>query len=508
MSSNDSFDKSIMLHDLTWLEVGQCFPPYNERARLDTYRINRMLFHTEIPEEYNTYISRITRVIDNFENIISFPIVFGYPKLMTLKMADLVCGEYPNITGKSDNSSDVLDSIREDNDFDAKMYSTVIDISRYGDAVWRLYKNGDKYTFTVWDPSQWYPVVSQDGTNTEIKHVLCWTENRGDELNPDWYLTAQIHEVGYYIEKVFKSSSVDRQILSVVSERKVPTGLSVNAVMHIRAFKTTDTVYGDDDYMNIDSTISELATRVSQVSTILDKHADPILTGPVSLLTVDPTSKELVFKPGKYFATQADDHEPKYLTWDGQLEASFKQMEFLVDQLYILSEMGSALAGARDSTFQAVSGAAMRAKMVTPLAKARRISNSLTIHVKKLLSILSSKGYPQAFKPNEISVVWSDGLPNDPRELLELAKLACGENTIMPIKEAIMRYLDITNKEAEQWIKSIDDRALEQLEREQANLDADDPEQKNAGPGPKKGQVASTKGSKNAITNVNPAKQN
>jgi len=501
------FDKAKMQHDLAWLAPGQCFPPLNERARFHNYDINKSLFHTDIPEEYAEYIKRISRVVGNFEDVISFAVVFAYPKLMTLKMADLVCGEYPNITSKDDKDTDMLNDIRDDVNFDAKMYSTVIDMSRYGDAIWRIYKENGKYTFTVWDPAQWIPIVSQDGTNTILQNVLCWIENRSTSLEPDYYLVAQIHDTGFYTEKTFKVSGDTWGITSLVSEKRINTGLERNAVIHLRSYEVTDTIFGDEDYMSIDAILSELAARVAQVSIILDKHADPILTGPASLLEKDSTTGKLVFKPGKYYATQAEDNPPSYLVWDGQLEAAFKEMEFLVDQLYILSEMGSALAGARDSTFQAVSGAAMRFKMVTPLDKARRISNALTRQTRRLVSILTSIGYEKKLEIKEITISWKDGIPDDPREEIENAKLACGENTLMPLKEAIMRFLKISSAEADEWITRIDERAQELAEREQANLDAANPEQKNAGPGPKKGQVASAKGSKKGITNANPVKQ-
>lgn len=493
-----------MLHDLSWLAEGQLFPPSSEKDRLKRYEDNRKIFDTEMPDFYEQYARRVDRVVGNFSDIISFPIIFNYQRLMSMKMADLVCGEYPTITGENDELTTMLADIQYDTDFNAKMYTTVIDTSRYGDSVWRVFRKNGKNTFTVWEPDQWFPIVSQDGTNTIEKHVLCWQENRGTELEPDWYLVAQIHEVGSYDQRTFKMDRMGGHIHQKIESKRVPTGLPINAVIHVKAFSTTDTVYGFDDYSQVDSILCELMERVAQVSVILDKHADPVLTGPVTMLTVDEKTGRRYLERGKFFATAQGDNAPEYLTWDGQLEASFKQIEFLIDQLYILSEMGSALAGARDSTFQAVSGMAMRFKMITPLAKARRISNALTRNVQILLSAISSHGYAQEVKARDISVSWADGIPNDPRETIEYIKLATGENKIIPLDVAINENLGRTPEEADEWITKIDERTqalAETAAAASANLDPDDPEQKGKKAGPVKGTVESAKGSKMGVAN-------
>ena len=96
------------------------------------------------------------------------------------------------------------------------------------------------------------------------------------------------------------------------------------------------------------------------------------------MLTLNPKTGEYSLKSGKFYAVSPGEEQPKYMTWDGQLTSAFKQLEFLVNQLYILSEMGAAILGGGDGSGTAISGTAMRFKMVNPLAKARRIANSMT----------------------------------------------------------------------------------------------------------------------------------
>lgn len=512
-----------MLFNYDWLQLGKNFPPEREIPRITRYRQNAMLFdgdhfadptfrkHDNVCDQgvslYLKCAERISRVIGNFDEIISFPVLLNYQRLMSLKMADLVCGEHPTISGATSTENEALRDVRDSSDFDAKLYSTVIDISRYGDAIWRIYKDWDgRYNFTCWDPTEWYPIVTQDGTNSIEAHCLCWRENRSKDIdNPDWYLHVQIYRtapqyVGYYEQREYKLGTNGRTILEQTRSQKVPTGLDRCAVMHIKAFATTNSVYGYDDYMPLDSLLSEIMTRVSQISGILDKHADPNITGPVSMLTVDQKTGEYHLSNGKFFAVSPGEEQPKYMTWDGQLEAAFKQLEFLINQLYILSEMGAALLGGADGSGQAISGTAMRFKMVNPLAKARRVANSLTRPVRQLFSSLSvsAEGVEEAIPYSKVSVFWADGLPDDPRENIENCKLATGATKMMPLEKGIMEFFGRSNEEAKQWIRMIEDETTASMSLTQKVGDPN-----HAGPQDGTGVNSSKKGSDTGLKQFN-----
>ena len=507
-----------MLYNFEWLEPGSTFPPAREQERIKRYLQNAQLFdgdhfadatfRTHDPhcaDGINLYLKcaeRISQVVGNFEEVVSFPTLLNYQRLMSLKMADLVCGEYPSISGATSEENEILRDVRDVSDFDAKMYSTVLDISRYGDAIWRIYRDYDgRDNFTCWDPAQWYPVVRQDGTNSIIAHCLCWRENRSkDPDKPDWHFHVQIHscipkDFGFYEQREYKMDSSGKILKELEGTKKVATGLDRCAIFHLKAFSTTNSVYGYDDYMPLDSILAEIMARIGQISRILDKHADPNITGPVSMLQMDPKTGEYYLKMGKFFAVSPGEEHPEYMTWDGQLTSAFKELEFLVNQLYILSEMGAALLGGQDGSGQAISGTAMRFKMVNPLAKARRISNALTRPVRQLFSSLSAtaEGAGEAIPYRTISVLWADGLPDDPRENVENCKLATGATKMMPLEKGIMEFFGRSNEEAKQWM----DMISKETQAEQSS-EEDDPN--HAGPQDGTGVNPSKKGS---ITGLN-----
>lgn len=466
-----------MLYSLKWLEPGQPFPPLSERDRIKRYLENEVLFDgehfgSELRDRNKVYnyegsvavymkcAERISQVVGNFEDIVSFPVLVNYQRLMSMKMADLVCGEYPTITGANEQGNNAIKDARDASDFDAKLYSTVIDMSRYGDAIWREYIDEftDEKTFTLWDPKEWYPIVMQDGTNRIRYHVLCWRIDTNEDiknLSPNYELHVQIHgctkqDWGKCEERVYQMNSAGDAIVKLLNTNTVNTGMDGCAVHQLKAFSTSSTVYGYDDYMTLDSILAEIMVRIGQISIILDKHADPSMTGPVSMLKQNAETGEYYLERGKFFGTSQGDNEPHYLTWDGQLTAAFKQLEILLNQMYILSEMGAAILGGEDGSSAAISGTAMRFKMVNPLAKARRISNSLTNPVRRLLSNIS-----EGVEFADVSVFWADGLPDDPRENIENAKLATGETRMMPLKVAIREFFNRSDKEADDWLAEI-----------------------------------------------------
>lgn len=203
---------------------------------------------------------------------------------------------------------------------------------------------------------------------------------------------------------------------------------------------TSDRLFGIDDYGSIDSIISELIIRVSQISKMLDKFASPSMTGPASALTFNETLQEWQLKVGDYYPLEdSSSAKPEYLVWDANMDANFKQIELLTNQLYTISEMGSAVFGdLTNKTGDVPSGSALRRLMMSPLAKARRIANSFDSVIKKIISACVTI-YNTEILHEEISVKWNDGLPADPSEDAEIMSIRTGAKPTISQYTAICR---------------------------------------------------------------------
>ena len=281
-----------------------------------------------------------------------------------------------------------------------------------------------------------------------MNHVLAWKYEEDDRE----YLNVQIHYKGSYEERIYSlTNSSTGNIIGDMKESKVyKTGLDDFAVIQVSNVITSDRVNGLDDYSDIDSIISELMVRIGQVSRILDKHASPSMSGPQSALEKDPQTGEWRLKAGNYFPRDTkEDPEVSYITWEGQLEASFKQIEKLINILYTISEMGSAVFGDNTDIGSNTSGYKVKMMMQSALAKVNRIRMRFDPALKKAIKLCSQipgKGIIN-LSDEVIEIKWEDGLPQDEKQMAEIMQIRTGNKPTISQKSAI-RVLDNKSDES------------------------------------------------------------
>ncbi len=434
-----------MLTDLSFLQSGKHWPPPSEAERLKNYHDNRRLFEDEHSEVYHKQLRRISRVIGNFEEVISFPIIFNYQKLMSLKMADLIFGEPPKITANDDKKQEVIDRVLLDTELMNSAYMAAIDVSRYGDSIMSTSREDGSPRVFVQSPAIWFPVVDAANIRRLTHHVLAYHYPVGKQ----WRLKVQVHKIDepgkceehtYELNSTSGGFSIGREIIDENTHALIETQFSECPVFRVSNVLTSDRIYGIDDYQSIDSIISELIIRVSQISRVLDVHANPSMAGPASALEQDSVTGQWRLKVGDYFPRNTnEDPTPEYIVWNASLDANFKQIELLINQLYTISEMGSAIFGdTSNSTGQVASGTALRRLMMSPLAKARRIANSFDPVLKKIVSLCSGV-YGALISPYEISIKWNDGLPDDELESANIMSIRTGGRPTISQYSAIQR---------------------------------------------------------------------
>lgn len=459
-----------MLTDLTFLERGKKWPPPSEEARLKNYEENRLLFEGEHAKVYKEQLKRIERVIGNFDQVISIATILNYQRLMTIKIADLMFGEPPAITiadtqkrgAKEDARQQVITKLLLDTELLNQAYMAAIDISRYGDGLLLAYKNGDSPAVEVTPPALWFPVVDKSNIKRTTHHVFGY-QYCADEAKKKYALKVQVHKVDdpgsceehtYELTGSMGSYNIGVEILT--ESPSVDTGVPACPVFRVSNVLTSDRVFGLDDYDSIDSIISELIVRVSQISKVLDVHANPSMSGPETALEQDPITKAWHLRVGDYYPRNSkEDPVPEYIVWDASLEANFKQIEFLVNQLYAISEMGSAIFGDMSSkTGQVSSGSALRRLMVSPLAKAKRVVNRFDPVLKRLVSICAGMMGTE-IKPEEISITWNDGLPDDEAEAANIMNIRTGGKATISQFSAIKRLDNLSEEDTESELDQI-----------------------------------------------------
>ncbi len=423
-----------MLTSLDFLQTGKPWPPPAEVERLETYRKNRLLFEGKHELVFRDWI----RLLRDDQKA-TLELVLNWHRRLSTLWADLLLGEPPKITAgeRGTPEQQTVDRLINDNQLFNAAYEVALDTSRYATGLFKVRYDG-RGIIEAQQPAVWYPVVAPDNVKDIQAHVLAWTY----EIDEAEYLKAEIHERGKIttVEHILANGTIAGEI----SREEVETGIDDFLVVPVHNLLTSDRVTGLDDYSDLDTIIQELEVRVAQISRILDKHSDPNMYGPESAIEVDGDTGREVFKGGgKFFPVGPDEKPPGYVTWEGQLEAAFKQLDFLMEQLYILSETSPAAFGQLKSGL-AESGSALRRLMMAPLAKTNRIRLRFDPALKRVLKLTSeleaAQGMANAVKLEEVHIDWQDGLPDDDMEITQIE--ATRYNAGLTSLESALRRLD------------------------------------------------------------------
>lgn len=408
-----------------FIQVGQDWPPKSEVDRLQLYKNNKYLFEGKHEQVYRDWV----RLLRDDQKA-TLEIILNWPKRLSTLWADLLFGEPPKISAGNEGSDEqlALERIISDNQLINNAYEVALDVSRYGTGLFKIRYDG-RAIIEGQPPSLWFPVVKNDNIKSVVAHILAWTwdEQTGSLFGSKktTHLKTEVHEKG----KITTSEYIvrDGKIAQEVSRDEVMTGVDEFLVVPVNNLLTTDRITGLDDYSDLDSVIQEIEIRIAQISRILDKHADPNMYGPAMALETDPATGQVVVRGGgKYFPVSSGEEPPGYVTWDGQLEAAFHEIEILMEQFYSLSETSSAAFGQLKQGL-AESGSALRRLMLAPLAKVNRMRMRFDPAIKKVLRIASelevAQGMANAVKLENINITWNDGLPQDDMELTQIYAL-------------------------------------------------------------------------------------
>lgn len=407
-----------MLTSLDFLNIGQPWPPPTELERLTLYRQNRDLFEGRHERVFKDWV----RLLRDDQQA-SLEIILNWPKRLSTLFADLLLGEPPQIKAGNEGSKEqeTVNRLIEQNGLFNVSYEVALDVSRYGVGIYKV-RYTDRGVIQAQPPLCWFPVVRPDNVKDVLYHVLAYDYEEIHGEKKLRRLKVEIHERGRITTRVYDITSGN--ISGMVGEEEVRwTGVDDFLVVPVFNLSTSERLTGLDDYSDLDSIVQELEIRVAQISRILDKHADPNMAGPDTVLEQDEKSGKVTFRGGgKYFPLGPGDQPPQYITWDGELEAAFKEIDLLMEQFYALSETCAAAFGNLKQGL-AESGTALRRLMMAPLAKTNRLRMRFDPALKQVLKLASAlevaQGMPNAVKLEDVQITWQDGLPDDETERVQ-----------------------------------------------------------------------------------------
>lgn len=152
------------------------------------------------------------------------------------------------------------------------------------------------------------------------------------------------------------------------------------------------------DYRDIEDLQRSINLRATQRGRILNIHADPKLMVPDTMQQRDPYTGELVVRSLRdevIFLEPGDNFfKPEYLTWNAQLDAVERELDFDLRMLCTLAEISPTLIVNTDTTFPE-SAAAYKMKLTPTLNKVKRKERDFTKWMKRFLWVYIKKLYEE-----------------------------------------------------------------------------------------------------------------
>jgi hypothetical protein len=408
-----------VLTSLDFLKPGAKWPP--DRERLERYATCKLLMEGD----HDLVFTGLNE--DDAPRIIKMRLNW-FKRICTL-IADLAVGAPPRTTA---DQQDTIDRITASNSFDVLIYDLFIDVVKFGNGLLKPRWDGARGVISRIDPKIWFPVVSPDDTATFTHHVLAWEVKKSD----DKYIKVEIHEPGKITHKLLKLASDSKEIENEVPldtierfaelKEEEATGVSGFLVVPFSNLRTGDGVFGADDFKDIADLVEEIERRLVKVSGTLDVFADPWMCGPPGLRVRDPLTGEVVWASDeKYIALGEGERNPEILTWDAEMEATFRQIDTLLSQLYVMAELSPAAFGETKNGL-AESGSALKRLMLPTLSKVSRLRLRIKPQLLEALRITSeletSARMTGAQKLTGLNLEWRSALPADPIENANVEK--------------------------------------------------------------------------------------
>ena len=441
--------------------IAQSFPYPTHIDRISQYSSNQQLlegnhweaFALQGDKDFSERYSKLRYVVCNFAGLVSKVI------------ADILFGEGITISG-GDNQA-WLEDFYFKNQMQTLNFESAMSNSAKGDALYKLRVEDKEIFVDDINPSIYFPHINPANPKRKPEtEELAWTEMIGKTK----YLIREIHTPGFVITKVHELNDKNEIEIDVDVKKyneiagtnyvaSVDTGIKRNLLVHVPNYRYSGKYFGVSDYNDINSLLFALNNRITKVDNILDKHSDPILAVPEGIL--DENGRVKKEKLTMIELADKDTPTPEYIVWNASLENAFKEIDKLVEFLFMFSETSPDVLGLGKG--QAESGRALKMRLLRTIAKKNRKQRYYDQGLKEVFIIAQELSRAKGYTVNGVkcpsnpvipSLKFADGIVNDTFEDTQIQTMRL-ESGITTKKRAIMTLDEVEESEAEEIIKEI-----------------------------------------------------
>lgn len=472
---------------------GALYPPTSHMTRIDRYKTNRKLFLGDHLDVFNKHGKKLPHTQKEL-----LYVSINLASIISKKSADFLFGEPLQVSaGKGDRSKEqaAIDRITENNEMGIKNYESALSNSYRGDSFFKI-RVGQEFGGEL-PPEIDEPKVIIDTQNAEyvfpetmtgdankIKAYHIGVPERIDKptantdvlLESEWILHVESHYAGRIEYSKFRLNPISVNRNGDVDQWKigyefkdarsaVATGVPFPLVVHVPNFALDDMWYGIDDITEHRSILDEINNRITQISDILDKHADAPIAVPVGTLREDSNGNVVynVAQEKVFEITGKDDVIPQYITNSNPLvDQAFKELEMLIDLLFTVSEIPSVALGRNDSGTSGSSGLSIKWRMNSLLSKINRKRQYYEKGLKRVYLIAQMLENAVGIDTYDVVIPklkFKTGLPKDAMEEANIMAIRTGGKPTLSQRTAIKQLDDLTDEQT--------DAELEQMEEEE-----------------------------------------
>jgi hypothetical protein len=353
-------------------------------------------------------------------------------------MADMLFGERIVFDAEDKTNQKWLDGLLDENEFLSQCYESALINSRRGDDIFKLRVGarenipGAKSTIIIEQVTAaiYFPVLDTSSSrNTPKEDILAWNFRQ----NGNDYIHKETHRPGYIFHEIFRYDKATGKLVSPedvtqfgfkpVEETKVNYSL----IVHVPNVRDGSGYFGTSDYQDLGPLFFALNNRITKIDNILDKHSDPILAVPPGVIDENGSIKKEALGMFEVDNENPGFNKPEYIVWNANLESAFKEVDKIVEMLFMFSEISQDAMGVGQTGGQTESGRALKFKLLRTIAKRNRKKIYYDSAIKKLLLRAMELGKAHGIeingvkvsKPERITIDWGDGVINDETEMVE-----------------------------------------------------------------------------------------
>lgn len=482
--------------------IGVTFPHPDHKERITRYRENKKVFKGDGSIKLTTTEESAFEILDKYHDTLTssqqrtLRITTNLAGIICKKSADFLFGENPVYSAGLEDQSNEQKAIERwvhENELHITNYESALGNAYRGDSFykvrWGQEHNGllpmEMDPFRVIIESQNAEFVFPESYSTDTSriyafHVAVPVEVDGTKKN-EWVLKVESHYPGLIVKQdffmkptVYVQGDVPTEwrIYAEASEQQVTeTGVPFPLVIHVPNYSTDDSWEGIDDISEHKTILAEINSRLSLIAEILDKHADPAMIVPQGTLVEDENGQpsfrvgiDKVFEVG-----DKSEVEPKYVTWNGQIESAFREIDKLMELLLMSAEIPSVALGSGDSGTSGSSGLAIKWRLNSLLAKINRKRQYYDKALKRVFTIAQLLEHDRKtavdYKLFQPHIKFKDGLPEDEMEKANIMSIRTGGKATTSTKRAIMEIDGLTEEQAQ--------KVLDEIEEEENALGVD-----------------------------------